>query len=1358
MALTVDNLEIRIESDSKRAISAIDELAKTLAKLKTAVGNANGLSQILHSIASGMKALGSVGKIKLTSQINELTKLQAIIPLFTSGQAKRFAENMGKIAVGIGVLSNLPKTNLGSVVSSLKNLDKVINTLDSAKLARFSAQMGSIANSLSKLNSVQKGNIGSVLSQLSKIPDIVKALDAKTIDDFAAVIKRLVAILKPLADEMDKVAKGFAVLPNRMKSAIKAANSVGGSNRKLGDSYNTLFTYLARTAAKFWTLYYSMQRIIDVLADAFNTSNEYIESLNLFTVSMGDATDAASEYALVVQNAMGIDFSEWTTNQGTFQRMATGFGISAEQANIMSQNLTQLAYDMSSFFNTDVETAMQKLQSGMSGQIKGLKAWGYNLSVAALQETALSLGIEQSVRTMTEAQKAQLRYITLIQRSNGVMGDMARTIATPSNSLRILGAQMKQLERAFGNIVSVLATRVIPYVQAFIELMIEGANHLANLMGFKLPEIDYSNLELAEDVMDDIDGSIEDTTEEAKALKKQLMGFDELNILKSDKGEEDKKSVNYDLGFKMPEYDFLAGLSNEYRARIDEIKEAYKEFGEVLSDLAPIAAGIAALFAFSWVAGAVKKFAKLKIVASVTTAIVDALAAGVAMFGYTGSVLKGLATVFTTMWASFKAFMTGLSPITKALITIIGLIVEFVTVKNAIYDLATGSATLGETLLKIVPICSAVGIALGAIYGPVGVAVTAVVGLLAAIKGYSDAENDMRAQLSMDTFYDDQGVKIDELADAYGNLMQKVIDAQEPILTIKDNLDLSKDSVENTTEKVINLATQFELGYKTIEETVPLIKAEFDKLYNDTLEVLNNEAELIYTALAGSTGKALEDMGFNLEEVGLLIKSVVNETTVEIERLKNENDELMASIEAGTAEDGAMQQYLDNAKKIAELSGVDTSELDNFKDALTNLIPDDINWETDDLSGIFDDVATSTKAAKDAIDEASGASIDALEHLKSLTVDPEEIKFFDDLIAAFEKNRDDKKQEIDDLASGFIGNLQTNLVKSAQDQYDAALENWDSMSWFKKLFLYHGDKELYIKEFLEDYNNNVVIPITDQMKTAFSDSLGEDATWADTAVQSMLDNLFSKEHHINSIDLVLTKSITDAIDEVLPEGMKLSGENAVDGLVEGIDGSAAEVTLAMERLSKNTLGTFDDMMRIHSPSVEMYARGEYMMQGLGNAISDGTVGVLASLREVLGSIERELATFVSNYRRTLDGISSYSASINIKPERLGFAHVEQYATGGFPKTGSMFIANEAGPELVGRIGNKTAVANNDQIISGIARAVYDAMMDAHEDSNGSSGGKTSRIIVQIGEKAVGEASVAYINGQIVQTGSSPIYS
>ena len=91
---------------------------------------------------------------------------------------------------------------------------------------------------------------------------------------------------------------------------------------------------------------------------------------------MGKYADEAQNYAEKVGDLMGIDPGEWMRNQGIFMTLATGFGVAGDRAYTMSQQLTQLGYDLSSFFNIGFEESMQKLQSGLSGELEPLRRLG----------------------------------------------------------------------------------------------------------------------------------------------------------------------------------------------------------------------------------------------------------------------------------------------------------------------------------------------------------------------------------------------------------------------------------------------------------------------------------------------------------------------------------------------------------------------------------------------------------------------------------------------------------------------------------------------------------------------------------------------------------------------------------------------------------------------------------------------------------------------------------------------------------------------------------------------------------------------------------------------------------------------
>lgn len=207
----------------------------------------------------------------------------------------------------------------------------------------------------------------------------------------------------------------------------------------------------------------------------------------------------------------------------------------------MSQGLTQIAYDISSFFNISVQDALLKVQSGISGELEPLRRLGYALDVATLGHVALEHGITQSVNTMTQAQKAQLRYTAIMEQSGNVMGDMSRTILTPANAMRILEQQVVQLRRALGNLLIPILMKVIPYVMAFVKALTSAISVLATFFGWELPKIDYSgvqgmgaSVDALADSADDAKGKLGGAADAAKKLKNATLGFDELNVISKD--------------------------------------------------------------------------------------------------------------------------------------------------------------------------------------------------------------------------------------------------------------------------------------------------------------------------------------------------------------------------------------------------------------------------------------------------------------------------------------------------------------------------------------------------------------------------------------------------------------------------------------------------------------------------------------------------------------------------------------------------------------------------------------------------------------------------------------------------------
>lgn len=284
---------------------------------------------------------------------------------------------------------------------------------------------------------------------------------------------------------------------------------------------------------------------------------------------------------------MGIDPAQWLRNQGVFNTLLTGFGDTAERAQLMSQNLTQLGYDISSFFNISIEDAMQKLQSGISGELEPLRRLGYDLSQARLEQTALNLGIKESVANMTQAEKAELRYYAIMTQVTTAQGDMARTLEAPANQLRILQAQLTQAARAIGNIFIPALNAILPYAIAVVQVIREIANALANLAGFKLTEVDYSGVNNAAVGAGSLADNLDDAAGAAKKLKQYTAGFDELNVFAPNTGSGSGASAGGAGGFDfdLPTYDFLG---DAVQTRIGEIK---KMIEDTLAEITTIVSG-----------------------------------------------------------------------------------------------------------------------------------------------------------------------------------------------------------------------------------------------------------------------------------------------------------------------------------------------------------------------------------------------------------------------------------------------------------------------------------------------------------------------------------------------------------------------------------------------------------------------------------------------------------------------------------------------------------------------------------------------------------------------------------------------
>lgn len=1051
------------------------------------------------------------------------------------------------------------------------------------------------------------------------------------------------------------------------KEAESSLDKLGKTLEKLDRIGNAASHGMGRFNVSLKGLNRSVRKISSLLGGWFAESNDYVEALNLFTVAMGDAGDAAMDYAKKVQNLMGIDIQDWLEHQGSFQQLLEGYGLDDTVVSKMSKQLTQLGYDLSSLWNTDVDTAMKRLQSGMSGQIKGLKAWGINLSVAQLRETALAHGIELSTAKMTEGQKAMLRYVTLMERTTSVQGDLARTIITPANALRILEQQATQARRALGNVVSVLAVKTIPVFQAFISIVTKAANALAQLWGYKLPEIDYSGISAGSDAAEDMADGLDKAAASAKKLKSYTMGFDELNVIDPNQGKAG--TVNdypSDFGFNPDdyEYDFLGGVLNDTEELEKKIMNILKLVGAVgagmgawkignsvlklltgSSAVEALGGAFKALFgvitdptAVGPAAESAKAFLKADVgKAAAMAGTIAGIAAIVALIVWRTADLAQNSERFQkgieTIWGGLKGFvgwLTGtatpavgnflsnlIPPEVKAAVE--GFFNWISPLVDALdLDFADLAITIGGALLLLNPATA-----------PFGVAILIFEGITLAVRGLGFAFSDAIEPIDIfdDTISDTTRSKVEPF-------LKKVRELDDTLATISftgEIIDQSVvDSVAGRTHEIVEtLLDELDSDRNSALATLePLRAALGEEAYNQLLADNSAYYETIATNITAGEARINEILAQAQAENRTLTQTEADEIT----RIRDQmNDTGVKHLSESEIEyQTIMNRLKDNATRIS---------LEQASEVIQN--------------------AQMTRDETIAAAETQYATVE-LEAQRMLDVGAITNEQYNDIIAAAQKTRDD-------------------AISAAETQYDTIYKTTT-----QKL----GDTAKYIDE------------ETGEIKTKWE-------VWAEGV----------KQYWSNKWDEITTK---------FEEWKTSFGE-------------------AFEKFKQNfKVGWHNFWAGVGNVFVDLWNGVLDKAEGGINLVVDMANGLLAQVNKVLTFLGKDPIEVMAHVRfQRLNSIST----------------MEAYATGGFPSMGQYFLARENGAEMVGQIGRRTAVANNDQIVSGITNGVEEGNATVVEALYAIceqllAGMANNRTSVVIGDEDIGRANDRYerSRGQKVDSG------
>ena len=1267
--MNTDTLIIDIQGTARDATKEIDNLVKSLEKLQTQLSNT-------------VKASGNFSQLKKNLSGASATTTKTTTPKVSTPD-----------------------------VGSINTTDNM--TALAAQSTAISRQGSLLANFKSQLDSVGMSE-QSVANQISKTTKETTRGTTET--------TRYETSLGNLLTVTAQTRNGLT----RFSTTLKQVNKQAQSSTSI---FKAMTSGISGMALQFQIVWSTIRGVATGLGSFAMQGAEYYESLNLFATTLADKAQEAMDWVNMFSDALYLDPSNVMQYMGTFDSLIKGLGVGTDDAYLMSQQLTQLTYDLASFKNLDFDTAFQKLQSGISGEIEPLRNVGVALSEATLQELAYSLGIEKSVSAMSEAEKAQLRYIQILRSSSDWQGDMGKTLTSPANAIRVLREQFSLLGRAIGNVFIPILMMAIPYVMVITEWLTNLANALADILEriFGI-DLDFSLGDYSDFDTGGITSGLEDIGDTADKTKNKLntmlAPFDELNNIqtksKSDSDDDGLGGLGGDLGVDLPGYDALSKLTDQFNKNIDN---ARKNLEGLIPVVLSIGAGIAA-----W------KISK-KLLEGIDT-------------------IKSLSSTdlsFSVSFAGLAMFLTDLADLKEALDDILKNGANFTNVTRLLSEFAGSIGDIFIMLGKVklggaLKVVQGVGEIVSAIsdiskngvnWNNVTTTIKGLTNVVIGIGLFSKSAKGLKAAGIALTI---QGITriIEELQDNWDaikkgdwsgidkvtlitsglEVLGGLVLAFDVFNKIKSGVNMTK-TVENVTEvgntisgidkptstltkSLGSLAKNLGLGLIVIAEVAAAavlfvgaiwaLGAELEQVGLAWEPVLDN-GETIATAIGLGTlilvaiGTAAGLLGMATTATGYALPIAIGLGTLMLVELGAAAILFIAEVWAiGTGLDQiriAWQPVLDNGETIATSITVATGLLIGIGVATAAL-------------------GTATVASVGLLPVAIGLGTALLVELVEAT-------------KAFVDSVTDVAKQINDRLSPELERINENAptVTKGLNNYMSFLKKFASIiSESTKVDLLSGFKSLVdgliglfaedpIEKFAKDVNKTYT-----QTK-----DLNKKLKDANPELEEAIDLTSEYLKLISKLDKLAKNNKTSKLSGNLFTNMENAGRNIITGLVSGMNSKISSYNSAL-----NNVYNAIDSNRARNAG---YNFGAAMASGITNGIRN-------------------------NLKTTIKLFSSGKAIGNSFTLRA-------YASGGYPDSASLFFANENGiPEMIGRIGNQTAVANNDQITTAIASAVTQAI------NNSDFGQNSSPTVIYIGNKKVYEGYGQHVQKENDRYGTNTI--
>ena len=1060
----------------------------------------------------------------------------------------------------------------------------------------------------------------------------------QAVEELVEVLERLGKVpgLEKLSKSMEKVSKS---LDKTSKSAEKCTEKSEHLSGALG---GVLKNALSLAAGAF-----AINGLGQALGNAWQEAVQWEGISARFGEGFGARANEAYAWVMQLSDALYINDQAFMKYAGNFATLLRGFGVAEDAIYGMSIGLTELAYDIyaksGDFFT--FEEAMTAVSSAIVGEIEPIRRAGMSITEATMKEYAAAHGITQSVESMTEAQKAVLRYLVMTEQAmnSGIVGTYIQELNTTEGSARALGQQLKGLAQTIGAVLMPIVTAVLPYIQAFVALITRAVAALGSLFGITVKAPTWSSgtdaladsASTATDAVDATTQALGGAAKAAKKLKDYTLGFDELNVIKP---QENNAGGG---GGGVPGGDGFGTDINSLwtQAMIDSANFKADELANnILEALKPIGDAIAEINWEPLISSAKRLWEALKPFAATIGAglfwfMLNVL---VPLAGYTienviPAFLNAIAATLEWLTPQLQEFGAWIAANKENIATIAVYIAAFFGAFKLVSLVSTFFASLGGGAAVLATVKGAIA--------------TLLLKVQALVVAFNAGGGGLGGVLAVvKTLFGSFGATVLKvLKTVFSPFSAAVVVVASTAMVLAANWDKVVAVFQSFIEK-IDLAGKFE-AIKTALEPLLEKLAGLEELFTAIGTVGAFILSVVMGAVGGAFNAVVSMIAPVLEAIGGLIDIFSGLGKV-----------IMAVCT------GDFQAAGDAAKLIWDgIVTLFTGLWDAVVAGITGFVNGVIEW----FASLFD-VLVGHSIVPDTINEI-------VEWFLSLpgsilaTIE----KFVNDVIAFFSTLWADIE-----LAWAGVAEWFGTLFTDAWTNISAA---WATVGiWFSDLWT---------------SISAVWETVRAWFGTLFTDAwTGITTAWAGVSLwfATLLTNV---QTAFNVVPTFFSTLFTDAwtnIQNVFAEwGTFFSG------------------------LWTTISTTFTNL-------------GTSIGDAVGGAVKSGINGILQW-------VEKTVNDAINMINSAIQFVNDNLGWAGVKVDKISSVEIPMLATGGYVGEGQLFIAREAGAELVGSMNGHTAVANNDQIVEGISEGVYSAVLAALSQGSNNS---TANVNVYLDSKQI----------------------